>query len=175
MCGSMPAAGGGGASLPAVIANLQKMGVNTAAIESPRPPMTPPAPGAAAPTHDPMGNPIDPAKIGQATLAGGPPGSLQAVLESLMRTIQSLVAALGGSPAAAPSAMPTANAPSAIEAQTARGTKVTVVKDPTTGVFALALPTGADEGVVVDGKQFYFDAQGRDVTREHTARLQGRG
>lgn len=51
---------------------------------------------------------------------------------------------------------------------------MTVTKDPATGTFALARPTGSDEGVVVDGRQFYFDAQGRDVTREHTARLEGR-
>lgn len=50
-----------------------------------------------------------------------------------------------------------------VQAPTARGTTVTVVKDATTGKYSIVPPTGLDEKVLVDGKQLLFDGKGVNV------------
>lgn len=67
-------------------------------------------------------------------------------------------------PGAAVNAASTTNAGiQAVQAPTARGTTVTVTKDPSTGKYSLTPPTGLDEKVLVDGKNLLFDAKGVNV------------
>jgi hypothetical protein len=137
--------------------------------------------GPTAPTFDPSGKPIapgdlkaatlaPPGAIGLGTLAGGPPGSLQAVLQNLVLTIQSLVAAIGGGPAisATPPTSSVVSTPASgsarqlVNAPTARGYLVTVSKDPNVAdSYRLEKPTGFDELVEIDGTRLAFNAQGQ--------------
>ncbi len=71
--------------------------------------------------------------------------------------------AAGGTGAAANAASTTNAGIQMVQAPTARGTQVTVTKDPTTGKYSLTPPTGLDEKVLVDGKNLLFDAKGVNV------------
>lgn len=67
-------------------------------------------------------------------------------------------------PGAVASTASTTNAQiQAVQAPTARGTTVTVVKDPSTSKYSLVPATGLEEKVLVDGKQLLFDARGINV------------
>lgn len=89
-----------------------------------------------------------------------------------------LMAGITGGGAAAPAANATGAASTTtaglqqVQATTARGTTVTVVKDPSTGRYSLVPPTRLDEKVMVDGKVLLFDGNGANVRNFEVAARQ---
>jgi hypothetical protein len=116
------------------------------------------------------------ATVGNAAATAGLPQVLNTLAGMGVNTQALLGGVAGGGAAATPgagaAATPGAAANAAsttnagiqmVQAPTARGTQVTVTKDPTTGKYSLTPPTGLDEKVLVDGKNLLFDAKGVNV------------
>ncbi len=106
---------------------------------------------------------------------------------ALMAQVQSLMGQAGvagggaaaGAPGTTPATTAAANTAStttagivSVQAQTLRGTTVTVTKDLSNGKYKLTPNTGLDERVTVDGKSLLFDGNGEQVTNYQIASRQ---